>query len=143
MHSNAPLGFINEREYEVVKTIGLLREAQNQQINHVDVFNRSYTFDLYPVSTVHGVNEPAIDKYFYAMLGTSGTSLSDNFIEPEFARAGNSGGIIAHRRIAALIKGSVDWCLPANPICIRVKRPDNIKSIGTVLRKKEFWVRFG
>jgi hypothetical protein len=27
MHANAPLGLINEREYEVVKTIGLLRET--------------------------------------------------------------------------------------------------------------------
>jgi hypothetical protein len=62
MHANAPLGFINEREYEVVKSIALLREAQYQQTNYVDVFNRSYTFDLYPVSTIHGVNEPAIDK---------------------------------------------------------------------------------
>jgi hypothetical protein len=33
--------------------------------------------------------------------------------------------------------------LPANPICIRVKRPDNIQSIGTVLRKEDCWVQFG
>lgn len=49
-HSNpkAPLTFINERHYQAIRSIGLLRDVSTDKMQHRGLFNAEYTFDLFP-----------------------------------------------------------------------------------------------
>ncbi|PYI04107.1 hypothetical protein BO78DRAFT_409358 [Aspergillus sclerotiicarbonarius CBS 121057] len=82
----AKLQFINEREYEVIKTIGLLREVEYQRTAYCDKFNRGYRFSLHPASLVHGVETEGVEQYFYAILDVTPVELpSDSFVENDSA----------------------------------------------------------
>ncbi|KAK2756695.1 hypothetical protein FQN54_005141 [Arachnomyces sp. PD_36] len=68
MHSKAPLTFINEREYEVVKTVGLLREASHQRDIAKRQFWKEYTFTLIPASTFRPTDHVDSNELYYALL---------------------------------------------------------------------------
>ncbi|KAI9038591.1 uncharacterized protein KD926_010636 [Aspergillus affinis] len=76
------LTYINERHCEVLKTVGLLREAQHQVSNYCDKFNREYKVQLCPLSLIHGEQATCLEQYFYAILNVTDVQLpSDAFAE--------------------------------------------------------------
>lgn len=68
INSTVPIRFINEREYEVVKTVGLLREAEFQKETMQRGFDHVYMMKLVPASTIHGSRDKRFDTCFYALL---------------------------------------------------------------------------
>ncbi|KAJ9254366.1 hypothetical protein DTO207G8_3557 [Paecilomyces variotii] len=163
---NAPVTFINEREYEAIKTIGLLREANYRQRNYVKSFNRYYEFDLWPVSLVHGTQTPVIDEYFYGVLGVDVTSDSADDEQVLPLPEPGTPVVIAEGRCASQLQESTlsnvqvsdenRWTgvvvaspkvpdeikLPANMICIRIRQPRRLESVGRIL-KLAGWATFG
>ncbi|KAF3481353.1 uncharacterized protein GIQ15_04112 [Arthroderma uncinatum] len=158
---NAPLTFINERQYEVFKVTGLLREATHQQANYSRHFNRTYSFDLWPSAFIHSTLGKEFSQYFYALLDPSAT------LRPMDAAAEQSPslptpGIQVRVKVSGLdtrCGGSQivrtrtpfappnEWTgvvietpkfpdtakVPENAICVRLKRSDRIPSTGEIL----------
>ncbi|OJJ71240.1 hypothetical protein ASPBRDRAFT_676287 [Aspergillus brasiliensis CBS 101740] len=148
--------FINERHYEVIKTVGLLREAEYQRTTYCNTFNGSYTFSVYPMSSVHGVHTEGVDKYFYAILDVTAVRLpSDVFVENESAlpepgtpvtvsqraRDGTSketwlGAVIKRPSLPSNIR------IPSSLVAVRLKRSDQTPTGGHVLEVSGV-VKFG
>ncbi|KAJ5826301.1 hypothetical protein N7474_003439 [Penicillium riverlandense] len=57
--------FVNERQYEAIRMIGLLREVEAAKKAYVSLFNKEYTFQLFAASSVHGGSDSDV---FYAVL---------------------------------------------------------------------------
>lgn len=155
LYPDGPLTFINERENEVIKTVGLLREAEHQKSTYLDILNREYTFDLWPVSARHGVRDTFIDQYFYAVLDVTPPGLrSDSFVEQGLALPKLGTPVVVTSRSRSSQRDR--WTgivinpprftpgvqIPPNAVCIRLKRSENFDSVGSVLQKTGF-VTFG
>lgn len=68
-HTNAPFTvFLNEREYEAIRMIGLLREADAQKETAITQFNNFYEVELFRASDVHNVKGNRLDEYFYGVI---------------------------------------------------------------------------
>ncbi|GJP87676.1 P-loop containing nucleoside triphosphate hydrolase protein [Aspergillus niger] len=148
--------FINERHYEVIKTVGLLREAEYQRTTYCNTFNGSYTFSLYPLSTVHGVHTQGVDKYFYAILDVTTVRLpSDVFVENESALP-EPGTRVTVSQQASDGNSKETWLgtviklpsfpshirIPSSLVAIRLKRSDQTPTGGHVLEVSGV-VKFG
>ncbi|KAJ5365510.1 hypothetical protein N7517_008396 [Penicillium concentricum] len=66
--SNPLLVFHNEREYEAIRMIGLLREAEAEKKTYESTFNRDYEFDLFPPALVHDSQHACLDQFHYGIL---------------------------------------------------------------------------
>ncbi|KAE8138859.1 P-loop containing nucleoside triphosphate hydrolase protein [Aspergillus pseudotamarii] len=144
--------FINEREYEVIRTIGLRREAEHQKSQYIGIFNHEYAFDIYPVSTIHGNRNPVMDEYFYGLLEVTPApgAASNTFTEQSLAipEPGTYVVVTERRRAASSSAGENKWpgvlinppklppniTVPPNFVCIRIKRPERSDATGNVLR---------
>ncbi|KAJ5800710.1 uncharacterized protein N7518_002778 [Penicillium psychrosexuale] len=157
---NAPLTFINEREYEAVKMIGLLRETAAQEEAYIHQFNRTYEFELIPMpgsNTKQG--EPS--DYYYAVLEVMTIHNEDINLEQilPLPEPGTPVEIDPCETISPEMRGSSKsrkWVgkvisssvldrvkkTPLTSICIQIKRAQDRDSIGRVLRL-EGHVRFG
>lgn len=151
------LTFINERQYEVLKTVGLLREAEHQATTYCDKFNREYTIQLYPVSLIHGKQSTCIEQYFYAILNVTPVKLpSDAFSEHGLAlpepgtqvtitstthgkrtKETWSGVVISFADIPFAIAEDHQEI-----VVVRIKRSELAQSAGSVLKVSGF-VKFG
>lgn len=69
--ANAPLKFINEREYEALKIIDLLREVAAQEVAYVSQFNRRYKFKLHPMPGSNTQQGGSSDWYYAALEVTA------------------------------------------------------------------------
>lgn len=168
MHQSAPLTFINEREYEVVKTGGLLREAQYQHENMLKNFNRRYSFLLAPASTLHGTNDDGMDGVYYAFLDLSpqeqNPNSSESLLLPEPGTPVKVRNTSHSLKSSALVrdprsttKDQDEWLgavvssqanddgqktFGENTVCIHIKRPNTFQAGGHVLQMTGF-VEFG
>lgn len=160
MGSNAPLEFINERQYEVIKAGGLLREADLWMRSYNATFNGEYEFSIYPVDTVHGVASATPSQYFYGVLKPRNIQGFDNRIDmgQDLPELGTPVRIVEykrqHERDSLVHRGStqygdsITWfgvviavtetMVPGiqtqnQDICVRLKRPSSLQ-IGTVLK---------
>ncbi|KAJ0415584.1 hypothetical protein BJY00DRAFT_317638 [Aspergillus carlsbadensis] len=68
MTLNAPIVFINEREYEAIKVGGLLREAEHAATIYNGAWNGVYQLDIYPAPIFLGTDTKSLDNHFYAIL---------------------------------------------------------------------------
>jgi hypothetical protein len=62
---NAPITFINEREYQAIRSIGLLREVAALERQYQHQFNCEYTFDMIPASEVESAETPPSAGTYY------------------------------------------------------------------------------
>lgn len=109
MHATAPTTFINEREYEVIKTVGLLREAYHQKDLMHSEFNRTYSFLLIPGSTLHGVYDGSFDDIFYTLLDAATQSVthhSDSISEQALVYPEPGTPVRVIKRIASRVGSS-------------------------------------
>ncbi|KAL2701625.1 hypothetical protein AAEP93_005923 [Penicillium crustosum] len=57
--------FINEREYQAIRSIGLLREVAANERRYDHQFNRDYTFDMIPASEVESTATSSSTETYY------------------------------------------------------------------------------
>lgn len=57
--------FINERQYQAIRSIGLLREVAANKHRYDLQFNRDYTFDMIPASEVESAATPSSAETYY------------------------------------------------------------------------------
>ncbi|XRM47494.1 hypothetical protein ABZX51_010465 [Aspergillus tubingensis] len=148
--------FVNERHYEVIKTVGLLREAEYQRTTYCNNFNGSYTFTLYPTSSVHGAHTEGLDKYFYAILDVTTMRLpSDAFVENESVLP-EPGTRVTVSQQASDGSSKETWLgtvikppsfhssirMPSSLVAVRLKRSDQTSTGGHVLEVSGL-VKFG
>ncbi|KAJ5885199.1 hypothetical protein N7495_009709 [Penicillium taxi] len=157
-HMHTPFTtYINEREYETIQMIGLLREAEAQKKTVTAQFDQFYDFDLFRAADVHGSNDNGLDPYFYAVveakflakgagdtdaqqvfeqdmpLPEPGTPLKFSIVKNEHDKNNIWEGIVVSSRgipRSHLEKGGKE---KFNAICIRLKRPLIQESTGIFL----------
>ncbi|CAG8929996.1 unnamed protein product [Penicillium salamii] len=65
----SPFGFfINEREYEAIRMIGILREAEATKDTATREWNGQYTFHLFEAFKVHGAERSDLHGFFYGVI---------------------------------------------------------------------------
>ncbi|KAJ5805202.1 hypothetical protein N7474_011089 [Penicillium riverlandense] len=147
----APLTFVNEREYEVLKMIGLLREAAAEGVVYVSQFNRRYKFNLHPIPGSSAQQGGSSDWYYAALevntlhneninleqilpLPEPGTPVEINPVEKTFLQMTGSsrsrtwiGTVISASAVNRTTEQSMNF------IFIRIKRLQDRESIEQVL----------
>jgi hypothetical protein len=164
-HTNAPFTvFLNEREYEAIRMIGLLREADAQKETAITQFNNFYEFELFRASDVHNVKGKGLDEYFYGVIDAKfilrdredahemleqamplpqpGTPVT---ISPKRLKASEEPRKVNENRLwqgvvvpSQGISSIVDRQSSYHAICVRLKRPAIQESIGTRLNLAGF-----
>ncbi|KAJ5774538.1 hypothetical protein N7457_009434 [Penicillium paradoxum] len=164
-HTNAPFGvFLNEREYETIRMIGLLREADAQKETAITQFNNFYEFELFRASDVHNIKGKGLDEYFYGVIDAKfilrdredaqemleqamplpqpGTPVTISPQRPnasEEPRKDNKiklwqGVVVSSQGISSIIDRQSSY----HAICVRLKRPAIQESIGIRLNLAGF-----
>ncbi|KGO58028.1 hypothetical protein PEX2_084670 [Penicillium expansum] len=164
-HTNAPFTvFLNEREYEAIRMIGLLREADAQKETAITQFNNFYEFELFRASDVHNVKGKGLDEYFYGVIdakfilrdredaqemleqamplpqpGTPVTISPQRQKGSEEPRKVNKnrlwqGVVVSSQGISSIVNRQSSY----HAVCVRLKRPAIQESIGMRLNLAGF-----
>ncbi|KAK2777034.1 hypothetical protein FQN52_003261, partial [Onygenales sp. PD_12] len=169
MGEKAPLTFLNEREYEIFKTVGLLREAQWQKDNKDRVYDQEYQFNLIPADQVHRSGDSSMEDFYYALIDASpkiavqdSESEHDLTLPPPGTQLEVDTGRPRHQAMAGRgpapsrddhrWKGFVvatpkliddDARTSSQKLCILIKRPPTGQSRGIVLQGISGRITFG
>ena len=148
--------FLNEREYEAIRMIGLLREAEAQKETYIAHFNRFYEFNLLRASDVLKSQNKDLDEYFYGVLDANlrargvgdadqmwleqdmplpepGTPVTISPFRPKGATCGIERNRLWHGHVVSS-QGIPEFHMSLNAICVRLKRPVNWESAGMPFR---------
>lgn len=142
--------FINEREYEVLRMIAILRERDAAKDRSSQQWNGNYTFDIFQASHVHNFRERELDQYYYGFIEGaermkgSGAVLEALEQDTPLPEPGTLISIkVQGKNKSALWEGVVVLSQgitrilgkykPSNPIFFRLKRPAIHGQMGLTL----------
>lgn len=135
--------FINEREYEAIRMIGILREAEATKDTATREWNGQYTFNIFEAFKVHGAERTDLHGFFYgvieAKLKLTGQGALQEVYERQFPLPEPGTAVTVDECTAEEGKGTHAWegvvvsargissvveeTKPFNAIFFRIKRP--------------------
>lgn len=114
---NAPITFINEREYQAIRSIGLLREVAALESQYQHQFNREYTFDMIPASEDESTETASSADTYYIALEIQ-PRVDDGDVEQvlQLPEVGTPVSVIPKGRDPKQSKEPI-WAWPESKIC--------------------------